>query len=396
MSRHRRRSRRRLARRFLQLAACSLATLSLIAGLEAIAAMLIDKPSDAIVPHLRLNHTWKPNGAWVHREWRHEPAHNQSYVHVYNEQGWLERYDIAVEKPPGTYRIFYVGDSFTEGTVAMEGSVPSLVEVWLNERFANSTTHFEVINTGTTSYSPILYYILVRYYISAYSPDLIVVNVSMGDPDDDWKYRANLVVDQDGNPWAAPRRDIYASVYVDTLGGRIPTSGLAKLKLFLYEHSNLYNLLRLYSPRAPQPEPQLALFAGQEDGWTSKHRDADKQSRSDYSLDVVRRLIEYCRQQGIRVALTGVPRYEQFAYRDGRPVASIEAHQRIRRVTEAAGGVYFDSLSGLMPKLEHSAKGDYYFEYDLHFNPDGYRAWAEVHLQALMDPKLNLLPEAVF
>ena len=111
-----------------------------------------------------------------------------------------DSYDIKKTKPDNTYRIFYIGDSFTEGTVGMKQSVPSIVEKSLNSK--NSDTKFEVINTGTASYSPSIFYILVRYYLSEYSPDLLVLNVDMTDMYDDFRYRQVMQLGKDGAPYA--------------------------------------------------------------------------------------------------------------------------------------------------------------------------------------------------
>jgi hypothetical protein len=106
------------------------------------------------------------------------------YTLRFNAQSWVETDDVELEKPTGTCRIFYVGDSFTEGAVPMEQSVPSLVEKHLNE---------------------------------TYSPDLIVINVDMTDTFDDWEYRENLMLDDEGSPWAVPPGSVYDRVYIETV-----------------------------------------------------------------------------------------------------------------------------------------------------------------------------------
>jgi len=195
-----------------------LAVVLIIAGLEFWAAKYAEPPRRHIVKSFQFNHTWKPNGKKVHDEWGwRNPDFSKPYTHQYNAQGWVENYDIEINKPDNVYRIFFIGDSHTEGTVPMDKSVASVVETHLNsvaeERGLDSRV--EVINTGTSSYSPTIFYVLFRYVILDYSPDLIVVNLSMNDDFDDWKYRETLIVDDQGNPLAVPPRNIYESAYFE-------------------------------------------------------------------------------------------------------------------------------------------------------------------------------------
>ena len=106
------------------------------------------------------------------------------YLHL-QYPGMVRKLRRQKNKAPDTFRIFYLGDSFTEGTAPMDQSVPSRVEQTLNDLVQNSSLNFEVINTGTTSYSPTIFYILARYVLTDYDPDLIVVNVDMTDDFDD-------------------------------------------------------------------------------------------------------------------------------------------------------------------------------------------------------------------
>src|SRR5262245_14779818 len=148
----------------------------LIAAVETISSFFVGTATPNVVAIYRVNHTWTPNSKKVHDAWiKANPDFPEPYTHTYNRQGWISDHDIERAKPPQTYRIFYVGDSFTEGTVPMSQSVPSVVERELNERARGGPWRFEVINTGTLSYSPSIYYVLVRYVLMDYAPDLVVV-----------------------------------------------------------------------------------------------------------------------------------------------------------------------------------------------------------------------------
>ena len=181
----------------------------LVAVFEGASALLVPTAGDNLIADYYLNHTWRPNSEWEHNEWINaNPDFSRPYRHHYNKQAWLEQYDVEKTKGPNVYRIFYLGDSFVEGTCPMDESVPSKVEARLNELARGMQLTFEVINTGTSSYSPTLYYLLARHRLMDYHPDLLVVNVDMTDCFDDWKYAQTLVVDAAGAPFAAPPRDV--------------------------------------------------------------------------------------------------------------------------------------------------------------------------------------------
>jgi hypothetical protein len=96
-----------------------------------------------------LNHVWRPNETRMVGEFVSKGL--QPYKRVINAQSWLAPYNFARTKPEGTFRIVYMGDSFTEGTCEEKDSLPSIVQREL--KLPNSAT-VEVMNTGTSSYSP--------------------------------------------------------------------------------------------------------------------------------------------------------------------------------------------------------------------------------------------------
>ena len=107
----------------------SLLTLAIIVlGAELWAASQVELPGDVMQPHLILNHRWVPGQSQTHDTWAaRNPRFPKPYIHHYNAQGWVEENDIEKEKPANTFRIFYLGDSFIEGTVPMAQNVPSVL-----------------------------------------------------------------------------------------------------------------------------------------------------------------------------------------------------------------------------------------------------------------------------
>lgn len=360
------------------------------------------------VDNYYLNHTWRPNTSQVHREWRRaNPDFPNPYTHYYNDKGWLETYDVAKVKPPGTYRVFYLGDSFTEGTVPMDQSVPSVVEKGLNAMAAGSGLSFEVVNTGTTSYSPILYYLLTRHELVDYSPDLIVVNVDMTDDFDDWKYRGTLIIDDKGDPFAAPPRNVGASNYLDLLRGTVKMTFWRRAQLFLYQHSNTFNLVlevrrRLFpSGKAADAVPSETPAGEFYQRWLWCRDEWDESTRKQvaFTLSVLQKLADLCRSRNIKIAFTTVPHHAQYVGNEdgaGPPAWSARPHYEIARFAKSIGVPCLNAYEELKPLVQGTPHSKYYYVGDMHFNPRGYAIWSESHLRFLVEEKNGLLPERFY
>ncbi len=410
-------------------------SLVLVVGLfEFVAYKFADRPIDSIVNHPRLHHIWRPNGRQDHWEWtERDPRFDKPFTHTYNTQGWLETYDIEKTKPENTYRIFYIGDSFTEGTVEMENSVPSIVENALNSK--KSHTKFEVINTGTASYSPSIFYILVRYYLSEYSPDLLVLNVDMTDMYDDFRYRQVMQLGKDGAPYAIHPGVIHDSDYVWGRNSPIRNSRWFRLKVWLYKNTYTYHLLGklkrhalakigtlrngspLHTDRISQPEDQpgtakrgskkstevgstrreVAGSASTINAWGWMHHDWDEMTQKNvtFTLHMLEMTIRWAQRNSIRVLVTSVPHWPQYPRAPGvKPEWSARAHQEIANLVKQLGGAHLDSYAKLYSSIAGSRQTEYYYRGDMHFNPLGYRLWADAHLEAFYDRKNKLLPES--
>jgi hypothetical protein len=82
------------------------------------------------------------------------------------------------EKPPDTYRILILGDSFAEALdVELEESFPYLVEQCLNQRLVRPV---EVINGGVSGYTTADEYLFYKSDGIKYNPDLTLLTVYIG------------------------------------------------------------------------------------------------------------------------------------------------------------------------------------------------------------------------
>ena len=366
-----------------------------LAAVEFLSSLVIHSSAKNIVSSFRLNHTWKPNSL-------NEFHYVQSFFQNYNSQGWVENYDVAINKSPGTYRIFYMGDSFTQGTTPMHNSVPAIVEKRLNELAIDKNIKFEVINTGTSSYSPTIFYVLFRYVLLDYKPDLIVVNVDMTDDFDDWKYSQTLINDSEGNPSAVPPRNIYNSLYIDTRDRVVKATFISRLQLFLAHRSYAYQLIAKIKGRYINRDNDNDIVADNDSpniyqrwAWCSHEWDQKTEDNVKNTLGLLRKLVNLALVNNVKIVLTSVPHYEQYSNTNNdtdQPDWSGRPHYEIAKVADEVGVPYLNSFELLMPVIKGTNQTTYYIENDMHFNDSGYRIWAETHVNFLTDKTNDLLP----
>jgi hypothetical protein len=105
--------------------------------------------------------------------------------------------EVPVPKPPGTFRILLLGDSFTFGFMSGEESVfARKLERRLRDRDGASV--IEVVNAGVLSYCPLLEYLQYRHHLQALDPDLVILNFDMSDVQDHLEYSRSAVFDEHG------------------------------------------------------------------------------------------------------------------------------------------------------------------------------------------------------
>ncbi len=360
---------------------------AVITVLEIIARLLYPFGISPLVPDLILNHTWRPNSYWEHSEF--ESVGIPAYVHHYNAQAWLEKYDITEEKPEDTFRIFFLGDSFTEGTVPMEQSMPALVEGRLLDQFREKGKNIEIINTGTSSYSPILYYILFDKYILRYSPDLILINVDMTDVFDDFLYRSSAQFDNSGRPQSCPPAGSLSEEFHRTEAGLEKSTLMQRTIRRARKHLRFLDIIydalqRSRGPSTASTQRQLsagALYPGLFD-WCYEPWSAQTTDLVQQSLRVLQLLIARAKEERVQIAITGVPHLEHFTGEFSR--APFDA---LRQLSEAEQIPFFDSFGGMQTRMKERPQ-TYYIPGDMHMNPRGYSIWAEAYLQFLHQARL--------
>jgi hypothetical protein len=411
-------STRKIAKAVLVAAAVCLAPVVLVVLLELTARLTVGRPAHVLGASWRLNHVYEPNSRIVADDFaRSNPDFPEPYTCEFNAQGWRETRNVPLRKPKGTYRIFYVGDSFTEGTCQQDQAVPAIIGKRIADASRDKNLRIEVINAGSRSYSPILYYILIRYRLCAYRPDLVIVSVDMTDDADDRGYLRQALIDKAGDPWAVPtNRDFGIRPAPLEQHGPFPATPLAKAECFLYEYSSLYNVVRnavragIESPQpgsllkasnntaaVPENGPQHQLYGRFQ--WCHEPWDSVTTAQVAVTMDCIRRICVLCQSKHIKLMLTSVPHYEQYngdASGKGEPVFSARPHAEIAALARRMGVPYHNAFEDLRPLITGTPQTQYYYAGDIHLNPRGYHIWADAQYKFLSDSSNHLLPAGFY
>lgn len=320
-----------------------------------------------------------------------------------NAQSWVENYDIQIEKDPNVYRIFYVGDSNVQGVVPYGKNMVELVEKQLNDIYAVQGTKIEVINTGTSSYSIILYYLLIKEQILKYSPDLVIINVDMSDVPNDLIYRKRIITDTLGNPIAVPPFQLAEKErYVMTPHGILELQPWHQWQLVLYKRLAFYQLMSgLLKPasRALFNNEHGLMYAEQWLTWHNpsvddsaawlKHEWTDAiRGNVAYSMNILGKTIDLLRRNDVKALITGVPWYPQYT-----GSWSAKPHTILGNVAKGHAISYLNSYDALKDSIVGSPVAEYYWKTDpTHFNEKGNEHWARVQLEFLLKNRKTLLP----
>jgi lysophospholipase L1-like esterase len=139
---------------------------------EGIARVMSKDSPPTIVAHPYLRHVRAPHGNQAFTN----PRTGEAYVVHVDAQGFRTQSltPPGEPKPPGTYRIFFVGASTTENiTIPDEQTFPFLVEHQLNERLEG--TRVQAVNAGIAGNTVADTLSLIAHRVLALEPDLVVV-----------------------------------------------------------------------------------------------------------------------------------------------------------------------------------------------------------------------------
>jgi hypothetical protein len=165
-------------------------------------------------------------GTVPHPRWHHWHRHNYSFTFpvvfegyevpvCFNRLGMRDSREFWPQKPPGTFRVALLGDSFAEALqVSEEEGVARQLEERLRPLLAKNV---EVLNFGCSGFCTTLELVLVREWVREFDPDLIVCLHHFSDVSEDWAYRPDAVRSRSGELRAVPARVTAGELAVRTV-----------------------------------------------------------------------------------------------------------------------------------------------------------------------------------
>jgi hypothetical protein len=319
-----------------------------------------------------LNHVWIPGQTRIVRDF--EKAGIPPFTRKVNSQGFIMEREVSQQKAERAYRIAYLGDSFIEGTCPEADSVPAIVE--RSFRVPGYET-VDVLNAGTASYAPTLYYLLLKTKVLAYRPDLVVVNVDMTDVFDDSLYSATLRTDTQGDPVACPPGHPMLGTHRRTEHGLEEITPSQRVLSWLSDRSAAVKLVvQAVSHRRNYARDSglvPAAFA-----WCDPRR--SPQTRQDvlHSMDMLSRVVNLAKASGIKIVVTAVPHLQQL---QGK--WSLEPMNDIASVCAKENVPFLNPVEAFKQKLGTTPPQEIYIPGDMHFNAKGYRMWGEIQVEFL-------------
>ncbi|MBN1676327.1 MAG: hypothetical protein JXR37_35110 [Kiritimatiellae bacterium] len=334
----------------------------------------------AVVPDALLHHKWVPGKRTF------DASRGAPYPLIINRQSWVETYDVRREKPGGTWRVFYLGDSTTQGVVAPEYKMVEIVERELNRRYAGRGARFELINTGTSSYACLQYFLLVRERLMPYAPDLVMINVDMTDVVNDAVYRR--LARKDGHGAVIGIGTEVYERYVMGPRGYYRAPSFLRMPECLTRHSDFFAVFDALARRAVANQSARRAEWDQTADWLAMEWTPVIEESVKASMDTLRQTIRLLKARGVRVAISGVPNHGQYT-----GTCSPRPHAALAQVAAAESVPCLNAYEALRPRIAGTTVEEFYWRDDpTHFNIEGNRAWADVQIAFLLDPANDLLP----
>jgi len=323
--------------------------------------------------HPQWHHTLTPNYQGLKRLWT-----GLSYYAPTNAYGFAQSEPVEKSKPKDVFRIFMMGDSWTEGFHPGK-KIHEYVSTVLKKQYPDR--RFEVINAGVNTHSILSYFTRIRHQILGFSPDVIVLNIDQKDPIEDLKLLPSVEFDADGLPnrikalfWKRGlwwKRDIFYAWSLKTIPKFLRSVGhdVANIRLAWVILSH-YELRRIHSyvqaaDNAKDPSIPQRLIEDPE--WPlRKALDKDEKVALQRWGGILRNLIAFCKKAGVTLIVTTIP-YEKQIYRNaGRHVDNV-----VGEICKETDTPYFAAYDVM---VQHRNK-TIYWETDIHFNDLGQKIW---------------------
>lgn len=330
-----------------------------------------------------------PNRASI--EYAYEGDKVIPYYVQTNSLGFRDE-EFSQSKPPQTYRIMTVGDSFTFGLGVDNGQdYPAQLEACLNRRLAGGL-RFEVINAGYASgFSPDNAYVFLREIAPPYAPDLVIEGYLV---QNDFVDLLDMVwvSEQDGLPGriTSRTRDL-------NLQGQLTfKSSLPRYRIPILRNSHTFQLImELLLKTVPTLQGEVAAY--DRDPYMFKHvfdpqLSPNLQRVFDQSMRLLSAMRDLGEQNGYDFLTLIIPAgvqvdrswWESQRMFQAYPAAVEDAQPqaRIRAYLDQRGMAYLDLLPDLLGHPE------YYNDAWHHWTAAGYQAAAEIVCNELIESRL--------
>lgn len=306
-------------------------------------------------------------------------------------------------KPPGTFRVLALGDSYVE---AAQVQADQMVTTQLERLLGASTSRpVEVVNAGVFGYGTGQELLLLEQEGVKYAPDLVVLFFCHCNDVANNDYRLELI-DGDLSTALKPYFDLEADGSLRLIPPP-PPSPRTNLRMILRDHSMLYNLIEtgvVYKLELQNPREAFNAVGGLVDPTQGKY-EYEPGGEWERAWAITDRLIERVRDRaaeiGAPLVIVGIPEWRMLepAYwrrdRNKRLVDSGRGgpdalSRRLDATARRLGVPHLDLQPAFQPRVDADGLFAYYFEADYHWTPAGHRVAADAVADFLQ--RSDLLP----
>lgn len=286
----------------------------------------------------------------------HPGLYPQPMIWMVNAQGCRYARDLTRAPASGTHRIIVLGDSFTEGYY-QDSTFADVLEQRLNQ--PGRRQRYEVVNCGTSSYSPMLYYLRYKHHLSKYQPHELIVNIDLTDVYDDYhRYRPNGTWTAAGEPVETRPGARGLGAWPDNLKYRFHFARL------LFGNPGI-QLRQSVGPKVFEYHTTL-------DSSTARWRE-----EVGFSLGMLQRLIDLTRRDSVELTLTMYPYKQHFQAPAGGSVWNRSFEQRVRELAQKNQVSFYSAYDSIKPYYGHT-RLPLYWGNDFHFTPTGQLLWSRL------------------
>ena len=351
-----------------------------------------------LVRHAELGHFHVPNfDGWI------KAPEFTTHVAI-NRLGLRDRRQ-AYEKPPGTFRVLFLGDSFVEAVQVQQAE--GVAEQLEGELSRSASGPVEVINAGVAAYGTVQESLLLEHIGERFQPDIVLVLFFVGNDVTNNNYRLEL---RDGGLSRAlkPYYDLERDGTLRLIAGPPPlpedsfrTRTQRCCMLYNVIETGVYNKLDLNYPRE-----QLEAIGGLQPplaGLYDTQPDDEWQRAWQISEALLARMRDRSAAMGATLVVAAAPDWRQLdpdAWRDelqrGNPRSNrltsgrlqIEVPtDRLGTIAERIGVPYINLLPAMQAGSVDGTR--LYFAFDKHWTAAGHAVAARAISEALRERGLT-------